>query len=101
MPQPARFGVLQRGYGDDRRRERLELAEVFSAVLDSRIKRLYSELASMCVEILNQFAGDMAKIMESHNRESIEKLIAARRQEQSGISSKESQRISELIAAGL
>jgi hypothetical protein len=82
-------------------RERLELAEVFSAVLDSRMKRLYAELAAMCVEILDQFAGDLAQIMESHNREGIEKLIAARARRENGLTDRESRRISELIAAGL
>jgi hypothetical protein len=55
----------------------------------------------MCEEILYQFAGDLAQIMESHNREGIEKLIAARARRENGLTDRESRRISELIAAGL
>ncbi len=88
-------------------RERLELAEVFAKVLDARMKSLYKELVGMTVEILNQFASDMAKIMEGQNSRAIERFQQMRAQKEREVyeiiskDRKEADRAGELMAQGL
>ncbi len=88
-------------------RERLELAEVFARVLDTRMKSLYKELVAMTVEILNQFANDMAKAMEGENSRAMERFQQMRAQKEREVyeviskEQKEADRAGELMAQGL
>jgi len=62
-------------------KDRLELAEVFGAVLDARLKILYTEIASGFVEILNCCMEDLAKIFEEESREVRNRMLAAHREQ--------------------
>lgn len=59
-------------------REKLELAEVFSTVLEARMQELYTQIAAGFVEILNCLMEDLAKVMEDQNRPFLKEVNAHR-----------------------
>lgn len=54
-------------------REKIELREVVDSVVTPHMETLRKELAGMCVQILECFAEDLAKIIEASNAEAFAK----------------------------
>lgn len=55
-------------------REKLELAEVFEAVLEPKMQALYSEIAKGFVVILEEAMKDLAAIFKERNRSFVEMM---------------------------